>query len=313
MIKKLKKKIYLQLARLFSFTKKVHLPGFEGVSIYETSLYMYEGLHKNSIIDRAYSISYKFLIASFPLIIFLFSLIPYIPINGLQDEILSGILKAMPDQLSIYMKDFFEDLLLHKKTAILSIGFLLTIFFASNTLNAVLKGFSSSYHLNRMKKKGVSLRLWSIALMFIFAVILITAALVFILGGLLIDYLQESNLVRSAIEIWLVWIIEWVCIFLLFMTAVSILYNVGNAERVKWKLISPGVIFSTIMIWIFSQGFTLFVTYLAPFNKLYGSLGTVIVLLLFIYYFFAILLIGFELNLSIQSASKMKKLKQSAA
>jgi len=313
MIKAVKDKIKLWLAKTFSFTKNVYLPGFEGISVYETSTYLYNGLKKNSIIDRSYSISYKFLIASFPLIIFLFSLIPYIPISGLQDEILHSILKAMPDQLSNYMKGFFEDLLLHKKTAILSLGFLLTIFFASNTMNAILKGFSTSYHLNRMKHKAITIRLWSIALMFIFGLILILASLVFILGGMLIDYLQETDFIRSSIEIWSVWFIEWLFIFFLFMTAVSILYNIGNAEKEKWKLFSPGVIFSTIMIWIFSQGFSFFLNYIAPFNKLYGSLGTIIILLLFIYYFFAILLIGFELNLSIQSASKMKKLKQMAS
>jgi membrane protein len=313
MIKSTKNKLKDWLAKTFSFTKKIFLPGFEGISIYETSIYLYNGLKKNSIIDRAYSISYKFLIASFPLIIFLFSLIPYIPINGLQDEILNGILRSMPDQLAIYLSGFFEDLLLHKKTTILSVGFLLTIFFASNTMNAVLKGFSSSYHLNRMKQKAISIRLWSIALMFIFAIILIFAALVFILGGLLIEYLQENDLIHSSVEIWLVWIFEWVMIFFLFMLAVSILYNIGNGEKEKWKLFSPGVIFSTIMIWIFSQAFSVFLVYVAPFNKLYGSLGTIIILLLFIYYFFAILLIGFELNLSIQSASKMKKIKQQAS
>lgn len=312
MIRATKNKIKAWLSKTFSFTKKVILPGFEGISVYETSIYMYEGLKKNSIIDRSYSISYKFLIASFPLIIFLFSLIPYIPIAGLQDEILKSILQAMPDQLSFYMKEFFEDLLLHKKTAILSVGFLLTIFFASNTMNAILKGFSSSYHLNRMKHKAISIRLWSIAIMFMFAIILILAALVFILGGMLIHYLQETDFIRSSVEIWTVWILEWVIIFFLFITAVSILYNVGNAERTRWRLFSPGVIFSTIMIWLFSQGFSLFLNYIAPFNKLYGSLGTIIILLLFIYYFFAILLIGFELNLSIQSASKMKKLKQAS-
>jgi membrane protein len=312
MIQSIKDKIKQWLSNSFSFTKKVCLPGFEGISVYETSIYLYNGLKKNSIIDRAYSISYKFLIASFPLIIFLFSLIPHIPITGLQDEILQSILSAMPDQLSSYLKGFFEDLLLHKKTAILSLGFLLTIFFASNTMNAVLKGFSSSYHLNRMKRKSIHIRLWSIALMFIFGTILILASLVFILGGLLIDYLQETAFIQSSIEIWAVWLIEWILIFLLFIIAVSILYNVGNAEKEKWKFFSPGVIFSSIMIWLFSEAFSFFLTYIAPFNKLYGSLGTIIILLLFIYYFFAILLIGFELNLSIQSASKMKKIKQSS-
>lgn len=313
MIQTTKNKIKSWLAKTFSFTKKIILPGFEGISVFETSVYMYDGLKKNSIIDRSYSISYKFLIASFPLIIFLFSLIPYIPVAGLQDEILKSILHAMPNQLSFYMKEFFEDLLLHKKTAILSVGFLLTIFFASNTMNAILKGFSSSYHFNRMKHKAISIRLWSIALMFMFSIILILATLVFILGGMLIDYLHESDFIKSSVEIWTVWILEWLIIFFLFIIAVSILYNVGNAEKRRWKLFSPGVIFSTIMIWLFSQGFSLFLTYIAPFNKLYGSLGTIIILLLFIYYFFAILLIGFELNLSIQSASKMKKLKQTTS
>jgi membrane protein len=313
MIRTTKNKLKGWLAKTFSFTKKLYLPGFEGISIFETSIYLYSGLKKNSIMDRSYTISYKFLIASFPLIIFLFSLIPYIPINGLQDEILSGILRAMPKQLAFYMQEFFEDLLLHKKTAILSVGFLLTIFFASNTMSAILKGFNSSYHLNRIRHKAINIRLWSIALMFIFALILIIAALVFILGGILIEYLQETDFIRSSVEIWTVWIIEWLMILFLFITAVSILYNVGNAEKQGWRLFSPGVIFSTIMIWLFTQGFSLFMTYVAPFNKLYGSLGTIIILLLFIYYFFAILLIGFELNLSIQSASKMKKIKQTPA
>ncbi len=307
MIAETKEKIKQVLAKTFAFTKKIYLPGFKGTSLNETVIYLWTGLKKNSIIDRSYSISYKFLIASFPLIIFLFSLIPYIPVPGLQDEILQNILKALPNQLSIYMSSFFEDMLLHKKTAILSVGFLLTIYFASNTMNAILKGFNSSYHLNRMKQKAVAIRLWAIALMFIFAIILILAALVFILGGIIINHLQETDLIRSEVEIWLVWSVEWILIFSLFMLAVSILYNAGNTGKEKWRMISPGVVFSTIMIWIFSQGFAFFVTYIAPFNKLYGSLGTIIILLLFIYYFFAILLIGFELNLSIQSAARARK------
>src|SRR3990167_2981902 len=102
MIAKTKEKIKHILAKTFAFTKKLYFPGFKGISLYETFVYLWTGLKKNSIIDRSYSISYKFLIASFPLIIFLFSLIPYIPVAGLQDEILQNILKALPDQLSIY-------------------------------------------------------------------------------------------------------------------------------------------------------------------------------------------------------------------
>jgi membrane protein len=311
MIKKIRAKTEPLFQKIFAFSKKVFLPGFKGISLYETMLYLINGLKKNSIIDRAYSISYKFLIASFPAIIFLFSLIPYIPIEGLQESMLNSILTALPDKLAVYLSGFFEDLLLHKKATVLSVGFLITIFFASNAMNAVLKGFNSSYHLNRMKQKAITVRLWSIALMFIFSIILIAATLVFILGGLLIDYLQEWDLIRSSVEIWIIWIIEWFVILLLFMLAVSILYNIGNSEKEKWQLISPGVVFSTLMIWVFTQAFSLFVSYVAPFNKLYGSLGTVIILLLFIYYFFAILLIGFELNLSIQAAKISKKEKRS--
>jgi membrane protein len=233
-------------------------------------------------------------------------MIPFIPVQGLQENILNGILNAMPEEVSGYMSTFFSDLLLHKKTSILSIGFLLTLFFASNTMTAILKGFSNSYHLHRIKRKKISIRLWSIALMFIFSFLVIVATLVFTLGGMIIDYLKETDFIRSSIDIWLVWIIEWILIFLLFILAISILYNVGNTDKAKWKLFSPGAIFSTLMIWLFSQLFSVYLNYFAPFNKLYGSLGTIIIFLLFIYYFFAILLIGFELNLSIQSGSRKK-------
>lgn len=304
MIQKLKHKLFLLLEKLFSFTKNVYLPGFNGQSVYQTFIFFFDGLKKNSIVDRSYAISYKFILASFPFIIFLFSLIPFIPINGLQDEILKSILNAFPDQLIPYVNNFFEDLIIHKKSSILSIGFLLTIFFASNTMTAVLKGFNSSYHLNRIKRKNVSLRLWSIALIFIISFLLIAAALIFILGGQLISYIQSHSEFNNSFYSFLFSFLNWICIIALFVLAISTLYNVGNTERIKWTILSPGVIFSTLFIGLFSELFTLYVYYLAPFNKLYGSLGTVIVFMLFVYYFFAILLIGFELNLSVQSASK---------
>lgn len=304
MIEKIKNKLLSFLERFFSFTKKVYLPGFNGKSLFQIFQFFFTGLKKNSIVDRSYAISYKFILASFPFVIFLFSLIPFIPIEGLQDQILNSILKSFPDQLLPYIQNFFEDLLLHKKSSILSLGFLLTIFFASNTMTAVLKGFNSSYHLNRIKRKNVSLRLWSIALIFIIAFLLVLATLIFTLGGQLITYIETHTSFKSSFYHFLFHLVNWASVLTLFVLAISTLYNVGNTDRKRWQIISPGVIFSTLFIALFSELFSLFIYYFAPYNKLYGSLGTIIIFLLFIYYFFAILLIGFELNLSVQSASK---------
>lgn len=304
MIKELKYKFNSFIEKTFSFTKNIYLPGFMGQSIYQTAQFFIIGLKKNSIVDRSYAISFKFILASFPFVIFLFSLIPFIPIDGLQEEILNNILRTFPEKVVPHIQTFFEDLIIHKKSSILSIGFLLTIFFASNAMTAVLKGFNSSYHLNRIKRKGVSIRLWSIALIFIISILLVLASLIFILGGQLIYHLQTNLGFNSSFYTFLFIFLQWILVAFLFALAISILYNVGNTEKEKWKLFSPGVIFSTLLIGLFSELFSLFVTYLAPFNKLYGSLGTIIVFLLFIYYFFAILLIGFELNLSVQSANK---------
>lgn len=307
MIEKLREYFIRKTGRLISFTKKIFLPGMKGESLYDILYFFRVGFKKNSIVDRAYAISYKFILASFPFTIFLLSIIPFIPILGLQEEILSHILNSFPEPVLPYIDSFFNDLLLKKKTSVVSIGFLLTIFFASNAMTAILNGFNKSYHLHRIKRKKSNLRLWSVGLLFILTLLLIATTVVYLLGGRLILYI-ENNYGYNHMFFHVVFVLfEWLILLALFMSAISILYNIGNSEKVKWQFFSPGLFISTTLIIIFSELFSLFVNYFAPYDRLYGSLGTIIILLLFIYYFFAILLIGFELNMSIQSAANKRQ------
>lgn len=294
----------LPLVRSVSgFTKRLRPWGFEGLSLYYVMVFFFEGLKKGGISTRAAAISFRLFLAVFPVIILLLSLIPYVPIDNFQDNLFAGLEGMMPGDSFTLFESTLDDLINHKHNGVVSIGFILLVFYASNSVNAVLMGLNGSYNLEQ-KGNPIFLRLASILLMFLLGLLLVVAVALIALSGGFFDYLIQEEILTNESTVVLLQVAKWLISGALVYFSISIIYNTGNFRKRRWKWFSAGSSFATLFFILTSVGFAWFVNNVASYNRLYGSLGTLMVLLIWVNFNSMILLLGFELNTSIHRARR---------
>lgn len=281
-------------------TQKIHPPGFEGLPLYDVLKFFLNGIHKGAITTRASSLAFSFFLALFPSAIFLFTLIPYIPVDGFQDSLLAMIKNFMPRDAFETMRETLEDIIHQQRGGLLSFGFVTALYFSTNGFNAMIGAFNQSYHQVETRSLLMQ-RLVSVLLVFIQTVLLLTATALLVYAGYL-----EHQLEGGAIGSWLLFIGKVAVVFALCLCSISATYYLGPAKRQRWKFVTAGSTFATVLSIITSLGFAYYVNNFDAYNKIYGSIGTLIVILLWIYFNSVILLLGFELNASIANAKKKK-------
>lgn len=274
--------------------KKIVLPGFEGMSLYEGTKFTLEAFMRSDIATKSASISFRLFIALFPTVILILSLVPYIPIDDFQENLIGQLFSILPDTAYQFISGTVEDLVMKKHTAVLSIGFILTLYYASNMINAILNTLSSSYQIE-VKRNPIKQRLISFILMIAISVLMLSGFAIIFFGEAYLDFVVSDwedmgDFAKVAISI-----VKYIAVILLFIIAISTLYNVALIERKKWKIISSGASLATLGIILASLGFSYFVNNFGAYNKLYGSIGSLIVFLISINVSSTILIVGFEL------------------
>ena len=286
-----------------AFAKRLRPWGFEGLSLHYVSVFFVEGLQKGGISTRAAAISFRLFLAVFPVIILLISLIPYVPVDNFQENLFAGLEGLMPGDSFGLFEATLEDLMYHKYNSVVSFGFVLLIFYASNSVNAILMGLNGSYNLVQ-KGNPVFIRLASIALLFLLGLFLVVAVALIALSGWFFDWLIAREYLTNEVTVILLQLAKWVIAVALVYFSISIIYNTGNFRKKRWKWFSAGASFSTLFFILASLLFAWFVNNFASYNRLYGSLGTLMVLLIWVNFNSLILLLGFELNTSIHRARR---------
>ncbi len=281
---------------------QIKIPGFGGASLYLVLRYYLVGLIEGFITSRAASISFSFFMAVFPFAIFVLTIIPYIPIEGFQEELFKIMSEILPPTTWDTVEGTLDDIINIKRGGLLSLNFVLALFFANNGVLAIITAFNSTFHhfeaRTLLSQYKISLTLTAVMSFFFFIAI---ALLIFTEGfsHVLVDRGVFSSTDRPII----VWGQYLIYIALIFFT-ISLLFYFGPAKRKHYKFFSPGPILSTVLIIFSSIGFGYYVQNFAQYNKLYGSIGTLLVILLWIYINSILLLLGFELNASIANAQK---------
>ena len=296
-------------------SKKFKPWGFEGLSLYYVMSYFFEGILKGALTTRAVAISYRLLLAIFPLLIVLIYLLSFIKIEDFEAELLGQLQAVFPGDTYSFLEnsmDTLESLTSNKEEGgiISIIGFFLMLYYASNSINAILIGFDESYHMEEGNNWFIR-RMLSIGLMFFLGLLLVIAVLLIMFSGQFFSYLENNELVPNHLLIIVLDIVKWAMVILIVYTAISTLYNVGNLKRKYWRFMTAGASFATLFFISGSIGFAYFINNLAQYDKLYGSLGSFLVLLIWINFNFIILLLGFELNTSIKKAKKLLRMKES--
>lgn len=291
------------VASAIAHSKQVVLPGFERLPLYDVIVFFYEALHKGALTTRAASLAYNFFMAIFPSIIFLFTLIPYIPIDNFQYELFALLRKFLPYNAFEATRTTIEDILEQQRGGLLSVGFILALFFSSNGIIAMMHAFNSSFYT--IEKRGpIGKWFTAMGLVLIMVLLLIIAIGLIVFSGTVIDYLVSINIINDKITVYLLQTGRWLITIALFFFGFSFLYYIGPSKKMEYKFISAGSTLATILSLITSAGFAFYVNNFSQYNKLYGSIGTLMVIMLWIYFNCIILLLGFELNASIKNAKK---------
>lgn len=297
---------YRKIIRFLSWTKRVTLPGFDGTPLYEVAKFFLNGINQGGVNTRASALAFNFFLALFPAIIFFFTLIPYVPINNFQEQLLITIQSIMPYNAFEAARSTIEDIIQHQRGGLLSIGVIAALYFATNGINAMIDGFNRSVHAVETRS-ALQQRLISVLLTIIIAVLFILAVSLIILGEYLVGQMIALGILRDIILYYSLIIGKWIIVISLFLTAISFLYYLGPSKKREFKFVSAGSTVATILSILSSVGFSFFVNNFGQYNKLYGSIGTLIVILLWIYINSMVLILGFELNASIGRAKKQKK------
>ena len=290
---------------VFRWLDNITPPGFEGNSLFKVGRFFFRSAFDENLNLRSSYLAYNFFLALFPTIIFLFTALAYLPIKNLDAEILKQLEFVLPNNVYQTLQSTIKDIVKHQRGSLLSLGFVTAIFFSSNGFLSMIRAF------NRYKKTKASPykdRIKSILLTFLVFSILIISVTLIVYTTLSINWLQSKNLVTGSFWTWFYTGFEYITLLFLLYLIFSSLYFIGSTLTFRWKFFSPGSTLSTFLSFVATELFAYYVNHFDSYNKLYGSIGTIISLMLLIYFNSMIILIGFELNYSIYRVSKEKSL-----
>ena len=295
------------VVKIQEFLREISPWGVEGMNLYDVLRFFVTGLINGSVSIRSGAISFRLLVAVFPAIILLLSILPYTPIRA--EDVIDVLRIFFPGETVTLFEQTVQDLLDKTQGTLLSIGFILTLLYASSSINAILTGFNASYLIENKGNTWYS-SLVSILLFVVLVLMLGFSVLLIGFSGQAISWLYSEGLLPGEIILWLN-IVRWLLSLLLVYFSVSILYHFGNPDTDKWRTFTPGATMATILILIISIAFSWIITYLDSYNRLYGSIGTFLALLVWVNANSSVLLLGFELNASVHKARNQatKKLK----
>jgi len=289
--------------------KRIYLVG-KTISYYSVFKIFKNKLIEDEIFERSLAVAFSFTIASFPLIIFLFTLLPYINawIPEIDSEkILIFLQNIMPSDMFSITKNTILDLVETKRGGLLSIGVISSIFLSSNGFNTLIKTFNSCHRI-RENRSFYETRLIAMLLTFVFFIVTIIAIVLSTLGDFIINIILEYNLFKD-VEYYTINSYKLLSLFISFYLLITSIFYFAPVIHNKWTFISSGSIISAIGCVAISLAFSYYINNFPTYNKLYGSIGILIAYMGWVYVISTIILIGFEWNTSIDIAIKKLKSK----
>ncbi|MBC3846754.1 YihY/virulence factor BrkB family protein [Winogradskyella echinorum] len=291
------------------FFKQIRLPGFEGLSIYDLLELYVIGIVKGALTTRASAIAFSFFTAIFPFLLFVIIVIPYIEnvIEGFQSRFLDFINSMLPPQTSEFLIDsIFQDMSSNTSGGLISSVFLLSMLLMANGVNAVFSGFETSYH-RQLTRNVFKQYLYALGIALILAIlVLLTVAVFGYFQIYILSPLYESWSGEALAEKGIGWIIFAKYMFFVIMVylATATLYYFGTKEGRNTRFFSLGALLTTLLIILTSYLFGIYIDNFSKYNELYGSIGALLILLLYLWLNSNILLLGYELNASLQFLKK---------
>jgi len=276
---------------VIDFFKKIKLKSLYGFSLYELFNLYFIGIIKGAISTRASSISFSFFMAFFPFVLFVLNLIPFFPIDNFDEVFLSLLESLLPNESAIFFHDIFVDINSNKRSGLLSTTLIFSIILIGNGVNAVFGGFTDSYHV-QFSRNLFKQYLYAILVGFILVIVVLFATV----SSIFFDFLITQN--NSLVSFMFIYL-KYIFLILISLISFSSLYYFGTIQGKNLKFISPGSIMTTILLFLSTYFFGLYIDNFSNYNELYGSIGALIIMMLYIWINSISLLLGFELNVVI--------------
>lgn len=281
---------------LTNWTKRVVVPGTDGLSLFEIGRFFFMEMRDAKMNVRCAAVTYNFLMAIPPTMLFFFSMVPYLPLKGVQKTILETLKLVIPNEkLYSNVRRMIVDFMNHQRGDLLSIGILFTLFYSSNGIMGLIRSFEKSHLSMYVERSGFKKRWVAIKLtIMLMGVVLLSIIALIIQRNDLNKLLQ--NLFGSVV---FVKSISLVIVLLMMFSTIAMIYKYGPSYKEQVKFVSVGAVFATVVSITSTIIFFFLVNNFINYNKVYGSIGTLMAFMAWMWLNTFIILIGYELNVSI--------------
>lgn len=291
------------IRHLIQLGESIKLPWLHGLSLYELIHLYLTGVIEGALSYRAAAIAFSFFMALFPFALFILNLIPYIPIQGFQEDFLGFVREGVPPTTYDAISKIINDILHNSNSGLISTGFFMAILLMTNGVNAIMGGFETSAHIT-LKRKFFRQYFVALGMSIILSLVLIITVAAIVISEVLIQMSKIQDVLSEDIP--LIEMSRYIFVILMILITTSFLFKYGIKRHGKRAFISIGSVFTTILIIISSYFFGIWVVKFSQYNELYGSIGTLLIVMFYIWINCMILLLGFELNALIQKLKRDK-------
>lgn len=300
-IEKIKAKVDYYRQRLESVLRLIIIPGFEGVPLYDVLVYFIRGFTKVNLVDRAAAVAFNVFLALFPMILFLFTLIPYLPLQGVTTNLLEALQEILPPGTYESVANTIKEIMSIEHGGLMSIGLLLAFYFSTSAVSSFFRGFNMGD-----KEFGqvsfIKEQLYSILVMIMFVALLLLSIVLMTMGQRLLSVFFVKIHFYNDFVIFLINLLRWLIAIFALIVAMSLLYHFGDPRSKKFKLFTPGTLLFTGLFIVGTLLFNFYISNISTYNVLYGSIGGLIIFVMWIYFNCILILVGYELNKSIAKA-----------
>jgi membrane protein len=305
---------------ILAWMKNIRFSNHEDVSLYRIVKSFLHNLQDDEIMDRANGVAFNFILAIFPAIIFLFTLIPYATryFPEINRESIMGFLEGlsqsglMPPSMYEVASTTIMDIVSNQRGGLLTLGFLFALVLSTNGMLALMRAFNACYKTIE-NRSAFKTRVIATALTVNMTFVLFVTILLLVVGQLVVEYLLYNfqgftSFNLSHFEVSLLFALRFIIILITFFLAISTIYYFGPAIHYNWRFFSIGSFVATLLCLAVSYGFSYYITNFATYNKVYGSIGVLIALMVWVQLITVVLLVGYEINASIHDSIRAEAL-----
>lgn len=303
-ISEVKEKIELIQRRLEALLRLVKVPGFGGVPLYDVLVYFIKGFTQVNLIDRAAAVAFYVFLALFPTILFLFTLLPYFPLQDVTHNVLEALHSILPPGTYESVASTINQIMSIEHGGLMSIGLLLAFYFSTSAVSSFFRGFNMGDN-EFGQVSFIKQQVYSILVMLIFVLLLVVSVALIAAGQKILPMFFTKIHFYNGFVIFLLNIVRWLVVIFALIIAMSLLYHFGNPRSKKFKLFTPGSLLFTGMFIVGTILFNFYISNISTYNLLYGSIGGLIIFVIWIYFNCILILIGYELNKSIAKAHEI--------